>query len=124
MKSGLFDITKIPDIYDCIKYDMMHNYSIKSLGFDKMEDLYINAQALADVIVPQVGAGMKLPMNRCRCLIIQFISLWHRFSIVGLTLAYQEIYLGACNTWGKMELAVFPYSYFGINLLQDICLDD
>ena len=55
MKSGLFDITKIPDIYDCIKYDMMHNYSIKSLGFDKMEDLYINAQALADVIVPQVG---------------------------------------------------------------------
>ncbi|XP_072020481.1 inositol hexakisphosphate and diphosphoinositol-pentakisphosphate kinase 2-like [Amphiura filiformis] len=75
LKSGIFDITKIPDIYDCIKYDMMHNYSIKSLGFDKMDDLYINAQALADIIVPQeygispeekldIGAGICTPLLR------------------------------------------------------------
>ena len=24
-KGGKFDISKIPDIYDCIKYDMLHN---------------------------------------------------------------------------------------------------
>ena len=24
-KNGDFDISKIPDIYDCIKYDMLHN---------------------------------------------------------------------------------------------------
>ncbi len=25
LKTGLFDISKIPDIYDCIKYDLLHN---------------------------------------------------------------------------------------------------
>ncbi len=25
LKSGEFDISKIPDIYDCIKYDLLHN---------------------------------------------------------------------------------------------------
>lgn len=25
LKSGKFDISKIPDIYDCIKYDLQHN---------------------------------------------------------------------------------------------------
>jgi hypothetical protein len=24
-KNGVFDISKIPDIYDCIKYDLLHN---------------------------------------------------------------------------------------------------
>ena len=25
LSSGRFDISKIPDIYDCIKYDLLHN---------------------------------------------------------------------------------------------------
>ena len=25
LKNGRFDISKIPDIYDCIKYDLLHN---------------------------------------------------------------------------------------------------
>lgn len=25
LKNGKFDISKIPDIYDCIKYDLLHN---------------------------------------------------------------------------------------------------
>jgi inositol hexakisphosphate/diphosphoinositol-pentakisphosphate kinase len=25
LKCGEFDISKIPDIYDCIKYDLLHN---------------------------------------------------------------------------------------------------
>ena len=24
-KNGVFDISKLPDIYDCIKYDLQHN---------------------------------------------------------------------------------------------------
>ncbi len=26
LKDGQFDISKIPDIYDCIKYDLLHRY--------------------------------------------------------------------------------------------------
>ncbi|XP_038045687.1 inositol hexakisphosphate and diphosphoinositol-pentakisphosphate kinase 2-like isoform X2 [Patiria miniata] len=53
-KTGLFDITKIPDIYDCIKYDLLHNEKlITPLGFKGMWELYLNAQVLADVIIPQ-----------------------------------------------------------------------
>ena len=25
LKNGKFDISKVPDIYDCIKYDLQHN---------------------------------------------------------------------------------------------------
>ena len=54
-KLGVFDITKIPDIYDCIKYDLLHNEKIiSSLGFTEMGNLYLGAQLLADVIIPQV----------------------------------------------------------------------
>ena len=27
-KTNVFDISKIPDIYDCIKYDVQHNRSV------------------------------------------------------------------------------------------------
>jgi hypothetical protein len=51
-KTGVFDISKIPDIYDCIKYDLLHNISI--LQLEQAEEIYTYAKNLADVVIPQV----------------------------------------------------------------------
>ncbi|XP_011301703.1 inositol hexakisphosphate and diphosphoinositol-pentakisphosphate kinase isoform X11 [Fopius arisanus] len=50
-KNKRFDISKIPDIYDCIKYDLQHNNH--TLQFDHAEELYIYAKYLADIVIPQ-----------------------------------------------------------------------
>ena len=47
-----FNISKVPDIYDSIKYDLLHNKKI--LQFPNDEDLYVCSKALADLVVPQV----------------------------------------------------------------------
>ena len=52
--NGKFDISKIPDIYDNIKYDLQHNQKV--LQFDDAEEMYRVAKTVADVIVPQVSA--------------------------------------------------------------------
>lgn len=46
-----FDISKIPDIYDCIKYDLQHNQH--TLQFVFAHELYTYAKALADIVIPQ-----------------------------------------------------------------------
>lgn len=51
MKNGRYDISKIPDIYDCIKYDTQHN---SSLGLEETLELFRLSRALADIIIPQV----------------------------------------------------------------------
>jgi len=51
--SDVYDISKIPDIYDCIKYDLQHN--IKILRFSEAEDLHTLAKAMADIVIPQVS---------------------------------------------------------------------
>uniref|UniRef100_A0A8C9L6C9 Inositol hexakisphosphate and diphosphoinositol-pentakisphosphate kinase n=1 Tax=Pavo cristatus TaxID=9049 RepID=A0A8C9L6C9_PAVCR len=50
MKNGRYDISKIPDIYDCIKYDVQHNCTLKLEG---TAELFRLSKALADVIIPQ-----------------------------------------------------------------------
>eukprot|EP00076_Gallus_gallus_P025182 XP_015147639.1 inositol hexakisphosphate and diphosphoinositol-pentakisphosphate kinase 1 isoform X7 [Gallus gallus] len=50
MKNGRYDISKIPDIYDCIKYDVQHNCALKLEG---TAELFRFSKALADVIIPQ-----------------------------------------------------------------------
>ncbi|XP_077993313.1 inositol hexakisphosphate and diphosphoinositol-pentakisphosphate kinase 2-like [Glandiceps talaboti] len=70
MKNGSFDITKIPDIYDCIKYDCLHN---GKLEFEKTEELLEISQYLANIIIPSeygmsvkekvdIGRGICLPL--------------------------------------------------------------
>ncbi|EDL28046.1 histidine acid phosphatase domain containing 2A, isoform CRA_a [Mus musculus] len=49
-KSGRYDISKIPDIYDCVKYDVQHN---GSLGLQGTAELLRLSKALADVVIPQ-----------------------------------------------------------------------
>lgn len=67
---GLFDITKIPDIYDCVKYDSLHNYNLRNLGFDHMDEFYNCAEALATVVIPQeygMSASEKTDMGVAIC---------------------------------------------------------
>lgn len=50
-RSRRFDISKIPDIYDCIKYDLQHNQH--TLQFQFAHELHTYAKALADIVIPQ-----------------------------------------------------------------------
>lgn len=50
-KTNVFNISKVPDIYDCIKYDLQHNKS--TLQCPLTEELYTFAKNLADVVIPQ-----------------------------------------------------------------------
>merc|ERR1711892_41596 len=54
-KTGVFDISKIPDIYDCIKYDVEHNRTVleNTDAWKVVVELYTNVQNLADVVIPQ-----------------------------------------------------------------------
>ena len=51
MKENRFDISKIPDIYDCVKHDLLHN--LHTLQYPRIEELYMYVKALADVVIPQ-----------------------------------------------------------------------
>ncbi|XP_011895367.1 PREDICTED: inositol hexakisphosphate and diphosphoinositol-pentakisphosphate kinase 2 isoform X12 [Cercocebus atys] len=51
-KNGRYDISKIPDIYDCIKYDVQHNGSLK---LENTMELYRLSKALADIVIPQTN---------------------------------------------------------------------
>ncbi|XP_054985882.1 inositol hexakisphosphate and diphosphoinositol-pentakisphosphate kinase 1 isoform X11 [Sorex araneus] len=71
-KSGRYDISKIPDIYDCVKYDVQHNGSLALQGTAELLRL---SKALADVVIPQeygisreekleIAVGFCLPLLR------------------------------------------------------------
>ncbi|XP_069748507.1 inositol hexakisphosphate and diphosphoinositol-pentakisphosphate kinase 2 isoform X4 [Narcine bancroftii] len=67
MKNGRYDISKIPDIYDCIKYDVQHNSSLKLN--DTME-LYQLSKSLADIVIPQeygITKAEKLDIAKGYC---------------------------------------------------------
>uniref|UniRef100_H2Z6C5 Inositol hexakisphosphate and diphosphoinositol-pentakisphosphate kinase n=1 Tax=Ciona savignyi TaxID=51511 RepID=H2Z6C5_CIOSA len=49
LKNDHYDISKIPDIYDCIKYDLQHNGTLMV----EYAELYTISKALADVVIPQ-----------------------------------------------------------------------
>ncbi|EJD76368.1 histidine acid phosphatase domain containing 1 [Loa loa] len=48
-----FDISKIPDIYDNIKYDMEHNPELCISNEGQFERMYLCAKNMADIVVPQ-----------------------------------------------------------------------
>jgi inositol hexakisphosphate/diphosphoinositol-pentakisphosphate kinase len=49
-----FDISKIPDIYDNLKYDMEHNPDLCVNNEGEFERFYLCAKNMADIVVPQV----------------------------------------------------------------------
>ncbi|XP_059917732.1 inositol hexakisphosphate and diphosphoinositol-pentakisphosphate kinase 2 isoform X4 [Gadus macrocephalus] len=67
MKSGRYDISKIPDIYDCVKYDKQHN---ASLGLEDTLELFRLSRALADIVIPQeygLSKAEKLDIAQAFC---------------------------------------------------------
>ncbi|XP_078112746.1 inositol hexakisphosphate and diphosphoinositol-pentakisphosphate kinase 2 isoform X1 [Sander vitreus] len=67
MKNGRYDISKIPDIYDCIKYDSQHN---ASLGLEDTLELFRLSRALADIVIPQeygITKDEKLDIAQAYC---------------------------------------------------------
>ncbi len=69
--NGVYDISKIPEIYDAIKYDYCHNQH--TLQFNEAEELYVYSKNLADVVIPQeygltkdeklaIGTGICTPL--------------------------------------------------------------
>ncbi|KAM9317661.1 inositol hexakisphosphate and diphosphoinositol-pentakisphosphate kinase 2 isoform 2-T2 [Pholidichthys leucotaenia] len=68
MKNGRYDISKIPDIYDCVKYDVIHN---ATLGLEDTLELFRLSRALADVVIPQeygINKAEKLDIAYAYCL--------------------------------------------------------
>uniref|UniRef100_A0A9J8BUT7 Inositol hexakisphosphate and diphosphoinositol-pentakisphosphate kinase n=1 Tax=Cyprinus carpio carpio TaxID=630221 RepID=A0A9J8BUT7_CYPCA len=68
MKSGRYDISKIPDIYDCVKYDLQHN---SSLGLEDTYELFKLSRALANIVIPQeygINKVEKLDIAYAYCL--------------------------------------------------------
>ncbi|XP_026233513.1 inositol hexakisphosphate and diphosphoinositol-pentakisphosphate kinase 2 isoform X9 [Anabas testudineus] len=68
MKNGRYDISKIPDIYDCVKYDVIHN---ATLGLEDTLDLFRLSRALADIVIPQeygISKVEKLDIAYAYCL--------------------------------------------------------
>nr|XP_043886141.1 inositol hexakisphosphate and diphosphoinositol-pentakisphosphate kinase 2 isoform X2 [Solea senegalensis] len=68
MKNGRYDISKIPDIYDCVKYDVIHN---ASLGLEDTLELFRLSRALADIVIPQeygINKAEKLDIAYAYCL--------------------------------------------------------
>ncbi|KAM6148368.1 LOW QUALITY PROTEIN: inositol hexakisphosphate and diphosphoinositol-pentakisphosphate kinase 2 [Erethizon dorsatum] len=66
-KNGRYDISKIPDIYDCIKYDVQHNGSLK---LEDTMELYRLSKALADIVIPQeygITKAEKLEIAKGYC---------------------------------------------------------
>lgn len=66
-----YDISKIPDIYDCIKYDLEHNFRV--FNIEDMEELYVCSKYMADFVIPQeygitiqekllIGQGICTPL--------------------------------------------------------------
>ncbi|KAI3371062.1 hypothetical protein L3Q82_023697, partial [Scortum barcoo] len=67
MKNGRYDISKIPDIYDCIKYDSQHN---ASLELEDTLELFRLSRALADIVIPQeygITKAEKLDIAQAYC---------------------------------------------------------
>ena len=49
-KTGMYDLSKIPDVYDMIRYDILHNSHVPLKG---VKELYDRVRALENAVVPQ-----------------------------------------------------------------------
>lgn len=48
----MYNISKIPDIYDSIKYDFIHNKNLFSVIYPNIKDFYLLAEEMASFVIP------------------------------------------------------------------------
>ena len=75
-KKDRFDISKLPDIYDCIVYDVLHNQ--RQLNLRNLRTLYEATKPLADYVVPQEYGitereKRKIAVRICRNLVAKIL---------------------------------------------------
>ena len=66
-KTGLYDLTKVPDVYDMVRYDVLHN---SHLGVNGIEELLQLSRDFADIVVPQeygISKEEKLSIGSKMC---------------------------------------------------------
>lgn len=63
-----FDISKIPDVYDNIKYDLEHNPDLCIGNEGQFERFYLCVKNMADIVVPQVGVYRRGRRYTEKCL--------------------------------------------------------
>jgi inositol hexakisphosphate/diphosphoinositol-pentakisphosphate kinase len=81
--SNSFDISKIPDIYDNIKYDLEHNPELANNNEGMFERFYLCVKNMADIVVPQeygISEDSKLCIAQrvCTPLLTKIRSDLHR----------------------------------------------
>lgn len=96
MKNGRYDISKIPDIYDCVKYDVIHN---ATLGLEDTLELFRLSRALADIVIPQV-----------------------RFSKIEVGCKMQQWSLAAYLKMVLIQFILFLFEVKDFSFLQSFCL--
>ena len=90
-KKGKFDISKIPDIYDNIKYDIIHN---KQIIGETAFDLYKIINCLADFVMPleygiKIEDKIKIGITFIKPLLTKIYNdlLWANKDVLGLGLS-------------------------------------
>ena len=58
MSDGKFDISKVPDIYDMLKYDYLHNFHV--MNNEESHELFERIRKLSQIIMPlEFGLNKK-----------------------------------------------------------------
>jgi hypothetical protein len=52
-KKERFDLSKLPDVYDCIKHDILHSLHIRTAPMQVVFRVYLISRAFADIVIPQ-----------------------------------------------------------------------
>ena len=95
--------TQVPDIYDAVKYDAIHN---AHLGLD-LEDLYTTAKSLADTVIPNEygltpDARLHIGSSICSQLLGKILADMHNMKEESLATAgiNEQVCGGVCGCVG------------------------